>query len=332
MRAVSACLLIAVAASMAMAQTCPAPPGGFALNMTGYENCFAIKKCNADLCACSGSTSGDFPKCLSTSTLTCSASTTCLTNYMRCLIGITSQRSNTSDTACSTFGSNVYFAVLGATASPSLANTSLLGSCNFALCQLANASSAVQSCTTANASVCAASVLLSTTTTAAPVTTSVVTASPSTNGPDIVVSLRISGGNWSLILADPVAKANAVAALTKDIAGLLGVDAKYIVIVSLTLGSLVVSFQVLSGSGKSPSQLQALVNTATTSTTWLQSTSAVYAKVGTDTLTTLGVTITQTAAPTTLAPGQTNAPASGSALSAAGVAAAALAAVAALLA
>jgi hypothetical protein len=146
---------------------------------------------------------------------------------------------------------------------------------------------------------------------------------------DIVATLRISGANWSYVLANDTAKGLLIIAITSDLGTLLGVQVRFIIIISLTIGSLIVNFGVTQGSGKSPSQLVAGVNTAATAT-WLTSTGSVYSAVGTDSIVVTSVGVNVTGAPTPVPGGSTPAPSS--AMSAAGVAVAAIAAVAALFA
>jgi len=323
MRTVSACLLFLVAASVVAAQTCVAP----STNVFDIpDTCGIANQCKMNLCACTGST-GTFPTCLAANKGTCDKTQSCFAAAMACLMTITGTRTNTSD-PCATAGSNLYIAQLAAAASSTFNTTNLAMSCGFATCQLGNLTGSTSSCDgkVVTAAVCNPANLIPAGTTAAPGTPAVY---------DIVVTLRVSGGNWSAILADPVKKAQAIAALSADIAKLLGVDVKYVTILDLQLGSLVVTFAILQGSGKSPAQLQTAVGTAAGSSSWLTSTQSVYSTVSSETLTTLSVTVTATGAPTTLAPGQTavpNTPApTSSAVSAAGVwAVAAVAALAAL--
>jgi hypothetical protein len=324
MRTVSAALLFIVAASVVAAQQCTAPGTNvFDIPAT----CGIANQCKANLCACTGS-KGTFPTCLAANSGSCAATQACFATFAACLMTTTAARTNTSD-PCATAGSNLYIAQLAAAASSTFNTTNLAMSCSYATCQIANSTGGVSTCvgSAINAAVCNPTNLIGSATTATPGTPVVY---------DIVVTLRISGGNWSAILADPVKKAQAIAALSADLAKLLGVDVKYVTILDLQLGSLVVSFAVLQGSGKSPAQLQTSAVAASGSSAWLTSTQAVYSTVSSETLTTLSVTVTATGAPTTLAPGQTAAPGNtpaptSSAVSAAGVwAVAAVAALAAL--
>lgn len=331
MRVISACfLLVALVATLSAAQSCTVPTSD-PLALTTASGCSLLARCQSTLCACVGSTSTTFPSCvaaISSSSSPCT--TTCFTAYVQCAVGITTRPINSTDTVCSTYNNTLYMAQLAAMASTTLNNTALQGSCNYGICALAaaaNTSKLTTDCVSSlRSAACSANTLLPPTavpsaqTTAAPVVA------------DLVVVVRLSGANWSAILADPVKKAQAITALTSDYAKLLGVDAKFVQIIAIAEGSLVVTFQVLQGSGKSPSQLQTLANSAAGSATWLTSTASVYATVGTDSLTTLSVSVTATAAPTTLAPGSTTTAApKSSAVGAAGVwAVAAVAALAAL--
>jgi len=202
---------------------------------------------------------------------------------------------NMSD-PCYNFGQTLHQSILSSILS-GYSGSSLQQSCESNLCRVVNGSSSLSSCNYGDSTATNVCNNASATT---------VAPAPPTAAPvvyDIVVTLRLSGANWSSVLSNPTAKAELVTSLTDDLSVLLGVPAAYIVILSLTVGSLIVQFAVIQGSGKSIAQLSTSVNSATTSTSWLTSTSAVYATVGTDTLTVTGVTVTQTAAPTTPTPG-----------------------------
>lgn len=311
MRAVSACVLVLLGcATLAAAQGACVAPASNPFDTTQVTGCAALTACQTTFNTCATNAG-------------CADWTKCAQTYLTCTLALTSTRNTTSN--CSVFGNTLYMATLAAVMSPSLNGTALQAGCNFWVCRQQNIS-APANCGNISGNICTSAVLLAGTTT----TTAPVTAVVTTRGPAIVVSIRLSGGNWSAVLADPVKKAQAIAALTTDIAKLLGVDSKYVQIISLTIASLVVDFQILDGSGKSPAALQSLVATAQGSSAWLGSTATVYATVGTDAITTLAVTVTATAAPTTVAPGSTP---KSSAMSAAGVwAVAMIAAVAALLA
>lgn len=326
MRAVSACLLFAVAASLAAAQlNCVAPSSGNVFD--GFGSCGIATTCRSALCACTGS-SAAFPTCLASNTGSCSATQACYATYFSCLSATVATRANASD-PCSTFGTNLYMAQLAAAASATFNTSNLAASCAYSTCVLGNQTGNSASCvgTTVVAAVCSPANLIPST--AAPTTTTVSVVY------DIVFTLRISGSSWNVVLLNSTAKAQTITALTADLAKLWGIDAKWIVVQSLAVGSLVAGVAVQQGSGKSPSQLSTVISATQNTSSWLSSLQSVYSTVSTETLTTLGVTVTQTAAPTTLAPGQTavpNTPApTSSAVSAAGVwAVAAVAAVAAL--
>jgi len=324
MRTVSACLLFLVAASIAAAQTCTAPSAD-AFSTSGVTGCSLLSTCQSNLCACTGS-SGSFPTCLSSNTGSCTSTTTCYANYITCLMGITSVRSNSS--ACGTYGNTLYLSQLAAAAASSVNGTALSQSCIYNVCLLQNQTGSVSSCSGVTSAVCTSAVLLTGGTT----TIAVSTLSPVGNTTDIVVTVRISG-DWATILANPTTKASAMAALLTDLSKLLGVASRFINIISVTSGSLILQFGVYSGSGVAVSTLASTVSAAQGSSSWLASTSSAYTSAGgTGSLTTLQVTALTAAPGQTLAPGATAPPAS-SAIGAAGVwAAAAFAAIVALMA
>ena len=321
MRAVSACLLFAVAAALVSAQNCVAPSTNV---FDAPSTCGIANQCKSALCACTGS-SAAYPTCLATNTGSCSATQACFARYAACIMTTTASRSNTSD-ACSTFGNNLYIAQLAAAASSTFNTTGLALSCGYATCLLGNV--------TGNTASCSGSAI--STAVCNPANLIVTTAAPGVVY-DIVFTLRISGNSWTVLLANATAKAQTSTALAADLAKLWGIDAKFIVIQSLESGSLVANVAVVQGSGKSPATLQSVITATTNSSSWLSSLQSVYSTVSNEVLSTLGVTVTQTAAPTTLAPGATPSPnaatpaPTSSAVSAAGVwAVAAVAAVAAL--
>lgn len=327
MRAVAACLLFLVAASVVSAQSCTglSAPSSDPLSTSAASTCGLAQTCQKNLCACTGSTSG-FPGCLSASTLSCAATTQCYTTYFSCLMTTTAARQNTSDTGCSTFGNQVYIAMMAAITGTAFNTSALSQSCTYNACQLTNQTGNTGSCSSIVSSACSSANLLSGTPAPAPTTPQ-----PTSRATDIVATLRISGNSWASVLNNSALYAQASTAIASDIAGYLGVSSSFIAIFSLNVGSLVVVFGVYQGSGKSPATLQATVQTAAASSTWLKSIASVYSTVSSEALTVQSVGIVSTAGPTTLAPGQTNVPTTpnkSSAVTAAGVSAVAIVAAA----
>jgi len=285
MRAIIVIALAAVLATISNAQVC-ADVAGDPFQKNG-DNCTAKTTCGVAACSCIGGTVGtngcNFP-----TSLTCDLATTCLTALTLCELATTVARNNASD-ACMAYGNQLYIAQLAAVASPVFNQSALYGGCANTACQVMNQTGIAASCGLA-AAVCSPDNLLPS------ATGPTMTLSP-TQVADLIATLRLSGSNWSAVLNDPTLKANLITSLSNDLATLLGIAASYIEILSLLAGSLVVNFAVLSGSGKSPSQLNTAVNTATTSTTWLASTQSVYSQVSTETLTALSVSVTQTGSP-----------------------------------
>jgi len=299
---------------MAAAQTCVAPTTNV-FDVSAAANCSAVTTCAATLATCQKSA-------------TCNTVSSCYGDYVSCLTAVSSYRTNTSS-PCYAAGNAVYLAQLLASASSSMNGTALQLSCGYLLCQLQNASSLACG-TNLTSAVCTSARLLPSTT-SAPLTTN-----PGQNTVAVTVTIRISGANWTLVLADPVKKASAVAALLADLAALLGIDVQFLFISGLVAGSLTVNLSIYAGSGKTADALINSANSASGSSAWMTNTKNVYATVGSDALTTLSVSAA-TAAPggstTTGVSGSTTAAPGSSAVGAAGVwAVAAVAAVAALLA
>jgi hypothetical protein len=249
--------------------------------------------------------------------------------YTKCLMALESQRTST-DAACNVTGAAMHAATLAATAG-TYAGSSLQLGCRYRVCNSMNATSLTCSFGTNDSAVCMMPAVV--TTTAAPNATRYVAQA----------RLRLSGTGYAALLNDPAKYQSLATALRTDLATLLGIESRFIVILNLSLGSLVVDFAIVEGSGKSTAALTQSVQSAANSTTWLTSTKSVYATVSNETITVLGVTVTEvaggtTAAPTTTgpagsttaAPGPsgTSAPSAASATSVVAVVAAAVAALA----
>jgi hypothetical protein len=255
----------------------------------------------------------------------------CVRNAIGCVLRVAADRNvQTESQECRAYGNELYLAQVGAAASSAWTNSTLYMACASIVCPNVNSTL----CGDQVATICTRELLINGT--VGPIASPVVREA-------IRVTLRISGTQWAALLNNPAQRAAAVVSLTTDIAKLLGVNERFVEIIDLMIGSLIVNFRVLEGSGRSPAALQSGVNTATSSASWLSTTQVVYRVVAPgETLAVTAVTVDATQAPTTLAPGQTNVPeatgrlpgvpSTSSAFGAAGVAAAALAAVVAMLA
>jgi hypothetical protein len=104
-------------------------------------------------------------------------------------------------------------------------------------------------------------------------------------------TFRLSGAAWAELLNNTARRATLVSSIQTDIAALLGIAPEYVVILKLSIGSLVIDFAVIQGSGKTSSQLLNSAVAASSSTTWLQSTKNVYALVSNETVTVLSVAV-----------------------------------------
>lgn len=308
------CVMMLGVASFASA-ACPTEPSTDPLSTSAYSSCPLIMSCQSTLCACTGSTNGTFSTCLAASTAGCSTLTTCFTNYVTCLLGVSSQ--NSTNTVCQAFGNALHSAQL-ATAM-NVSGTNLQMACQYQVCTLTNgsatnASNTLSSCSSAiQSSVCSSAVLAGTTaapTTMAPVTTTVAPVPSTAAGTAIAATVTLSG-NWSFIgsssrRATASAAYNATVTATQtSIAALLNINASYVVIDQLigTATSLTINFRVLSGSGATVTALVTAVNGATASTSWLSALQTVYTTSGPGgVLTCTGVVVTATQSPATSSP------------------------------
>ena len=101
--------------------------------------------------------------------------------------------------------------------------------------------------------------------------------------------LRIIGSSFGVLLTESSTAAELLQLLTLDIARLLGVATEYVVIDSLTIGSLLVNFTVTAGA-LATTNATAIASTLTAaaapnaSVAWLAQTQALYATVSNETL------------------------------------------------
>jgi hypothetical protein len=288
-KALTVFVTAALLASIAFAQ-CATVSG----NVYRMSTCAGYTACTTTLCTCAGN-AGTAETCLSSATANCAAFTTCTMNYFKCLDMLAgAARSNTSD-PCNSWAVTLHAQLLTATVG-TYNGSALQTACGARACALKNATSLGSSCSMGTnwSSVCMAPV--ATTTTAAQVRLA------------IRAQLRLAG-NWTAVLGSPAARAALETALKSDLGGLLGVATRFIRILGLTSGSLIVDFAVEEGSGVSNAALETAVGTAATNTNWLSNTQTVATANGGPTsisVTSAGVTTTTTAAPagstTTAAP------------------------------
>lgn len=281
--AIAALALLAVgAAADNHMMTCTRPAGAL---MAG--SCTRYADCGRQFCGCVGNTAnGNATTCLAGGTANCTRLATCLTAYASCVHDLAAYRSNTSS-PCYMLASQIHtqdltLAAMNYSGSPSQ------GACLHRTCMvLSNASSFATQCSTqlggANyTNVCVAP--------PAPVVRP---------PPAITATLRIPGAAFGLLLADPAKKAQLTTAVSNALATLLNVAARFIRIIAMYEGSLVVDFAVETGSGVSVDALQATLSspTAVGNTAWLTEIQTVYSTVSSDTLT--GATVSAVAIPTT---------------------------------
>jgi len=308
MRSVLVIACFAVAISGALGAVCVAP----ANDVFRPSTCPSYAACGSAFCACVGgpnATDRNASTCLRTATsATCASVTTCLTAFTGCLTALGSERTN-ANAECNATGTRIHGAALSATVG-GYQGSQLQAACRYTVCVAMN-SSLLTTCTFGvnDSSVCMAPVpettrgptttgAVSPATTRAPATTSSATAPP---GTELVIraTIRLSGSDYAMLLADPAKKAQLTAAIKEDIARLLGISLNFIFILDISIGSLVIDFGVSTGSGATVAALNTLILSAATNTTWLSAIRTVYATVSTETIGVLDVGITLTQAPTT---------------------------------
>lgn len=314
------------------------------VNTTGTSNPYAASTCSgyvscmSTLCSCSGAT-GTGSTCLSTvpTTTTCATLQTCFSSYYSCLHVLSEARLNTSN-PCRTWALTMHQALLAA-ALGTYAGSVLQTNCRGSLCAMMNTTSKTCNFGTDDSNICngnmatttaAATTAANTTTAAGSVTT---TPAGDTTVAGTVLALtaqiRLSGNSYGALLNDPAKRSQLTLAIRVDLSGLLGIDSSYVVIISLTIGSLVIDFGVKEGSNATTASLVSTINTASSSTTWLTGVKSVYATVSNETIAVLSSSATEVT--TTAAGGTINDPLS-SASSVAFLAAAVLAVAALVLA
>lgn len=344
MRAIALCMIAAVLAAGASATVCPASNSSNNL-YSAASSCLGFTTCGTTFCSCVGSSTTAPATCMANvaNTTACSTVARCLLAYNECVEGVPSTSSG-----CSAYASNVAMARMLAVAS-GYAGSKLQQSCRKTACTIMNAS--VVTCTPAanDGDVCMWRAPTTAAPTAAPtnastnasMTTAAGTTAPgATTLPSDFVSamtalLVLNGQAWAQIYQNATAWAELRVALGSDIAGILEVLIRDVVITDMTLGSLHVTFAVSAAAGVDPAVLTARVTAAAASTSWLVSTKTAYARVSNETLTIGSFAATATAAPGIVTPvPPTPAPGPGSSIgsASAGVVSAAAAAVAAVVA
>jgi hypothetical protein len=326
MRALVSIAVIGLLVAAVSAQTCTvAEPS---VDPFEPSTCGGYVAADTTFCACVGVQSNNATACLRTvnASLNCTQVATCLVGYTNNLLKLESERTSTT-AACNKTGTAMHNLVLAAAAT-TYAGSILQQSCRFRVCEVMQSFRLACSFGTNDTNVCQAPVA-----TAAPTTTS----APTTAGFAIRATLRLSGTAYAALLNNATARAVLEAALKTDLAGLLGINSLFIRILNMTVGSLVVDFAILNGSGKTASQLNTGLAAATANTNWLSSTKSVYSTVSNETIGVLSLTVTEvtgstdapttttTSGGTTIAPPTTSNAAATSVLAAAALAVLALA-------
>jgi len=279
MRVILIAAFVATLVATVAAQCGTAPT----VNPFAPTTCAAFKACDATFCACAGvsnATSSNASTCLSSSSATCTVLQSCLANYTMCLVNL--EATAASDSACTASIAAMHSLVLQA-AVTSYPGSALQAACQYQACQIMNRTTTTCSLGTNFSAVCMDRPALFA----------------------FQATIRLSGSQWAALLSTPAARAQLEAALTGDLANLLGVIAKFIKILNLSVGSLIVDFAVLAGSNKTADQLTASVLASGNNTAWLTSTKSVYSIVSNETISVIGVTLVAggtTSAPIVITP------------------------------
>jgi len=290
-----ATIVVALATS-AFAQSCNSTVT--ASNPFHRSNCTGYNACEVALCACAGvtnATAANAGMCLSyvPSATSCTAMTTCVASFTTCLSTLAgTDRTNTSS-SCYMWALSMHASML--TTSVSAFNGSMhQRACASLACQVRNMSGK-DSCEMGSnfSAVCNP-------TTAFPSGPSGPTPVPATLPPNVVAAItariRINGAAFAALLNGNAAQRQQLAtAVASDLGGLLGIDAIYIYITNMYLGSLVVEFTVSTAAGVQPTLLNTRLARATTEN-WLTSTQSVYSTVSNETLTVTEAPVTLSSA------------------------------------
>lgn len=258
--------------------------------------CNARVNCEKLLCMCAGvNSSSNASQCLGQSNATCDALASCISNFTMCVANLGNQQFG--DTVCNGTSAAVRAAAIAAATSGYNGSTLQQG-CRHQVC-VAMVPAASKRCnldqiagTACRAG--AADALYA-----------------------VRAKIRLSGSSWLAILNNTARRATLVVSLQTDIGlNLLKISPVYVAILDLEVGSLIINFAVLDGSGMSATQLTTAVTSAQTNTAWLSNTKSVYSLASNETLTVLDVSATIVAGGTTGAPvGPTPAPGTGPAAS-----------------
>jgi hypothetical protein len=291
-----ATIVVALATS-ALAQSCNSTVT--ASNPFHRSNCTGYTACEIILCGCAGVTNASTANagmCLSyvPAATTCTAMTTCMSAFTTCLSTLAGSDRTNSSSSCYMWALSMHASML--TTSVSAFNGSMhQRACASLACQVRNVSGKDSCAMGANFSaVCNP-------TTVFPTGITGPTPVPATLPPNVVAAItariRINGAAFAALLnGNAAARASLAVAVASDLAGLLGIDAAYIYITNMYLGSLVVEFTVSTAAGVQPTLLNTRLARATTEN-WLTSTQSVYSTVSNETLTVTEAPVTLSSAP-----------------------------------
>lgn len=291
-----ATIVVALATS-ALAQSCNSTVT--ASNPFHRSNCTGYNACEVTLCKCAGvanATPASAGTCLSSvpAATNCSAMTMCMSAFTTCLSTLAGSDRTNSSSSCYMWALSMHASML--TTSVSAFNGSMhQRACASLACQVRNMSGKDSCEMGANFSaVCNP-------TTVFPTGITGPTPVPATLPPNVVAAItariRINGAAFAALLnGNAAARASLAVAVASDLGGLLGIDAIYIYITNMYLGSLVVEFTVSTAAGVQPTLLNTRLARATTEN-WLTSTQSVYSTVSNETLTVTEAPVTLSSAP-----------------------------------
>lgn len=307
MRAFTVCVAAVMLASAASAVCVSNTSNNLYASAT---TCSAYGMCGATLCSCVGSSTTNAATCLAqaSNTTTCASLTACIAAYTMCIEKVPS-----AATGCNVLNASVRVSQLSA-ATAGYEGSRLQQSCRSRVCNLMNTSSLTCDFGPMDANVCMFHPLP---TTVAPTNASTtgpnVTSGPASMAPGAtnaapegfvaaIVALLVLTGDFALIQADPVAWAQLKTAVASDLAGVLGVDVRFLHIIRMWVASLHVEFAVSAAAGVDPAVLNTRINEAATNVSWLTATTAVYRTKSNGTIGIGSFAATSTAAPGLVTP------------------------------
>jgi hypothetical protein len=282
-------------------------------NPLAYSTCTEYQSCAGQRCTCLGAFSSNPLTCLGTVvSATCATVAQCQLHFLEC-VDVAYERTRLEPASSCQAPALKYhtaelLAALGGYANSTaeagciadtcalVANVSLQATCNPApsVCALITTTAAPNTTTPATATVVVTTVAPTTlaATSSSPAPTVAPTTTIANRAVVLQATLRILGSSFAALLASSTLRANLYAAVRSDIAVLLRIASDYVVISNMTVGSLIVDFNVLQVDGSDVTVMAATLRAAAGNSSWITATKLVYATVSTETLVVESVSVT----------------------------------------